>query len=370
MRKKMKEKEIVVIGFMVLSILLSTGSDVMGDFGFGTPENLGPAINTPMYEWGYAFPRNGLSLVFLRFPPNWNGIPEGWVAQRETRDDPWDNPVTLGPWINTGELPKVLFETIGGVPVGWGTTDDSEAYFSNSELSGYGSADLFVLKRDTVDADWGPLLNLGPTVNLSTNDYAPLMSPDGLALYFASTNRPGGHGRSDLWVTTRTTQSNPWGVPTNLGPTVNSPSWDHWPSMSPDGLLLFFGSGRPGGLDGSDIWMTRRASLSDPWEQAANLGSPVNTPGDDDMASISPDGYTLYFCTTRPGGYGGYDLWQAPIIPTVDFNSDGIIDLVDMVMLIDNWDTSDTLFDIGPMPWGDGVVDIEDLKVFVEHWEN
>jgi len=53
----------------------------------------------------------------------------------------------------------------------------------------------------------------------------------------------------------------------------------------------------------------------------------------------------------------------------VDFNGDGNINTDDLVIMIDNWGTSESLYDIGPMPWGDGVVDIEDLKVFIKYWE-
>ena len=61
------------------------------------------------------------------------------------------------------------------------------------------------------------------------------------------------------------------------------------------------------------------------------------------------------------------DLYQAPIIPIVDFNGDGIVDSADMVIMIDHWGTDNSLCDIGPMPWGDGVVDVEDLIVLIEH---
>ena len=77
----------------------------------------------------------------------------------------------------------------------------------------------------------------------------------------------------------------------------------------------------------------------------------------------------MYIGSHEYGSYGGGDLFQVAVRPIVDFNSDGITDLVDLVMLIDNWGTDDTLYDIGPMPWGDGVVDVEDLKVFIMHWE-
>ena len=78
----------------------------------------------------------------------------------------------------------------------------------------------------------------------------------------------------------------------------------------------------------------------------------------------------MYFTSRAYGGYGDADLFQVPTQPIVDFNGDDIIDLVDLVMLIDNWETDNTLYDIGPMPWGDGVVDREDLKVFIVYWED
>lgn len=77
----------------------------------------------------------------------------------------------------------------------------------------------------------------------------------------------------------------------------------------------------------------------------------------------------MYFCSRKYGGYGDLDLLQVAVEPVVDFSGDGITDLVDLVMLVDNWGTDDTLYDIGPMPWGDGVVDVEDMKVFITHWE-
>lgn len=46
-----------------------------------------------------------------------------------------------------------------------------------------------------------------------------------------------------------------------------------------------------------------------------------------------------------------------------DFNGDGIVDAIDMCIMVDNWGTDNSLYDIGPMPWGDSIVDVEDLKV-------
>jgi hypothetical protein len=72
------------------------------------------------------------------------------------------------------------------------------------------------------------------------------VSRDGLELYFNSTCS-GGYGGDNIYVSKRATPNDPWGDPVNVGPAVNSPGADAWASLSPDGLLMFFGSDRPGG---------------------------------------------------------------------------------------------------------------------------
>ena len=162
----------------------------------------------------------------------------------------------------------------------------------------------------------------------------------------------------------------------NLGPIVNSSASELAPSLSPDGLLLFFcgdspGPIRPGGFGNVDMWVTRRASVSEPWGTPVNLGPIVNSPSLDGLPRISPDGSTLYFSSERPGGFGGDwgDIWQAPIIPIVDFNGDGNVDISDLLIMIDKWGTNETLCDIGPTPLGDGVVDVKDLEVLMSYWQ-
>ena len=60
-------------------------------------------------------------------------------------------------------------------------------------------------------------------------------------------------------------------------------------------------------------------------------------------------------------------ILRASILPIVDFNGDGIVDAADVCIMIDRWDESYSLCDIGPMPWGDGAVDVKDLVVLAEH---
>ena len=210
-------------------------------------------------------------------------------------------------------------------------------------------------------------------VNSPSGDSGPSVTEDGLELYFTSM-RPGGFGGPDIYVTTRASTSDPWGPALNLGAKINTAYgnslYGDWSGgISHDGLTMFFASARPpGNASNLDIWMTRRTTRESEWEQPVRLPSPVNSPSMDSSPSISADGLTLYFVSARPGGVGGdSDFWQVPVIPNIDLNSDGIVDAADMVIMVDNWGTDNSLCDIGPMPWGDGVVNVEDLKVLAGH---
>jgi hypothetical protein len=255
------------------------------------------------------------------------------------------------------------------------SADGLELYFNSNRPDGCGESDLWVTRRPTKDDEWGVPVNLGPTVNSSDMDLSPWITVDGLELYFSS-RRPDGCGSDDLWVTRRPATDSPWETPVNLGPTVNSPESDAFPFVTTDGLCLLFSGDwmapfRAGGLGDVDIWMARRASTSDSWGTPVNLETPVNGPYLDCQPVVSPDGSILYFCSERPGGLGGIygDMYQATITPVVDFNADGVVDIEDLLMLMGYWGQAEPSVDIGPMPWGDGVVDVNDVVVLMRYWE-
>ncbi|MHC4540480.1 MAG: LamG-like jellyroll fold domain-containing protein [Planctomycetota bacterium] len=247
--------------------------------------------------------------------------------------------------------------------------DGLTLYFNSNRPGGEGSHDIYMTRRATRNDPWSEAQNMGSNINSAAADAEPWISPDGLEFYFAS-YRSGGYGASDIYVARRATPNDAWGVPVNLGPTVNSAYWDEWLSLSPDGLLLLFsdhqiaGSFRPGGYGRADMWMARRANTSKPWQSPVNLGPIVNGSAHDGAPRLSLDGRTLYFWSDRSGSWGNY---RSPIIPIVDLNGDGQVDDNDAACINDRWGTDDPLCDIGPMPWGDGVVDDQDLAVLNEH---
>ncbi len=146
--------------------------------------------------------------------------------------------------------------------------------------------------------EWSVPVNLGPVVNSPALEQNPAVSADGLALYFQS-DRPGGVGGVDIWVTRRASRHSPWEAPVNLGPPVNTPFADGAPSLSPDGHLLFIHSNRPGALGLFDIWVAHRSGSKDAedWETPVNLGPDVNTADDEQGPEyvVSDGGGALYF---------------------------------------------------------------------------
>ncbi|MHC4632738.1 MAG: M56 family metallopeptidase [Planctomycetota bacterium] len=350
----------LLVGVMVC-VVLTNAYVAKADFIFGTPTNLGPMVNSSSNEASPNISADGLSLFFLSTRPGGSGQGDLWMTTRETIHDPWGNPVNLGPTVNSSDWDVHPCVSADGLTLYFG---------SYNRPGGSGLYDLWVTTRETTNDDWGTPVNLGPTVNSSAGEWAQSLSADGLELYFSS-DRSGGHGRLDLWVTTRETTNDDWGEPVNLGTTVNSSADDSFPYISPDGLTLFFsdylfGTSRPGGYGGADIWMTTRATKSDPWGEPVNLGPTINSSSDEACPNISADGSTLYF-DCRPGRIGESDLWQVKILPVVDFNGDGIVDCVDICMLVDYWGTDEPLYDIAPTPMGDGVVDVQDMMVLLEH---
>ncbi len=343
-----------------LTVLFATGS-VRADFAFGPPENLGPVVNSSSGEGTISVSGDGLEMYFSSNRPGGLGYEELWVSTRQDTSEPWGSPTNLGPPVNSPYREGYPSVSADGL-----TLYFSDYFYRPDRPGGVGGHDLWVATRPSRNDPWGEPTNLGAGVNSPADDEAPSLSHDGLTLIFSS-ERPGTRGFDDLWMCTRPTTQDPWSQPVNLGPVVNSDSYELYGQLSPDGLVLFFESGRPGGLGGYDIWMTRRKSRHDSWGPPVNVGPPLNTIGEDGLGAVSADGRTLYFSSHRPGGRGSFDMWRASIVPIVDFNGDGNVDGKDLLVMAEHWGTDEQLCDIGPMPWGDGVVDLQDLIALADH---
>lgn len=167
-----------------------------------------------------------------------------------------------------------------------------------------GGQDLFATRLHATRG-WASPWNLGCTVNSAGNEASPSLFDD--ALYFSST-RAGGMGGSDIYVSMFDGES--FGAPSPV-PGVNTAADDSRPNLRRDGLELFFDSNRTGAgaQGGIDLWTATRGSSSEAWSVPVNLGPAVNSGANDLRPSLSWDGTTLYFGSTRVGGEGSQDIY-------------------------------------------------------------
>ncbi|MHC4440008.1 MAG: hypothetical protein ACYS3S_21845, partial [Planctomycetota bacterium] len=355
-----------LVVFGIVAIMVVSGGNAKADFTFGEPVNMGPLVNSESSEYSHCISADGLELYICSRRDGGYGGLDIWVSTRATTQDEWPAPENLGPAVNSSisELGVCL------------SPNGLELYFQSERSDGLGASDIWVSRRATKGESWGEVVNLGAPINTELDDYNPCLSGDGLELYFV-------HGRWDpegaptevsIYVTRRATVDDLWGEPEDLGPVVNSHVCQDTPWISSDGCVLMFTDAwicepRPDGFGRTDIWFTRRLNIESEWCEPVNLGPAINTPHDEDFPMISADGSTLYFSSSRFNFINfDYDIYEAPILPIVDFDSDGVIAINDLLMLIESLGTDDPKCDIGPMPWGDGVVDEADVEVLMKYW--
>ncbi|MCR4964245.1 MAG: OmpA family protein [Bacteroidales bacterium] len=160
--------------------------------------------------------------------------------------------------------------------------------------------------------EWTPRKVLASPVTTGYNEGAQSISPDGNYLLYTMCNADYGLGSCDLYWAKRI--GDRWSRPRNFGTPVNTGAWESQPSMAADGVTIYFASSRPGGFGGMDIWKTTMTSEG-AFTAPENLGATINTPEDDAAPFIHSDGHTLYFASNGRVGMGGYDLYYSTLLP-------------------------------------------------------
>lgn len=310
-------------------------------------------------------PVAGVAVLILACEHASNPVAPGIQAMSFANSE-WSDPVNLGAPINSAanEMNPAL------------SPDELSLYFVSTRAGGVGNGDIWVSHRASLDSPWGEPVNLGPSINGPGIDASPVLSIDGHLLFFSS-DRAGGHGSNDIYVTRRADKSDDlgWGPPVNLGSDVNTADFeagefylqsgeggsanlyfshgvnsvaldiyvapisadgetrgpatlvaelsdlapavtDAHPSLRVDGRELFFYSNRAGSLGASDLYRSSRRSVHDPWSPPENLGAPLSTSANEIQPTLSFSGRTLVFASNRAGGSGGIDIWMSTRTPS------------------------------------------------------
>ncbi len=176
---------------------------------------------------------------------------------------------------------------------------------------------IFSAKKDGIDWTDAKEITLA---NDSITVGHPAISNDELTLVF-SADMAGGQGNKDLWKVTRKSKTGEWGEPVNMGSEINTAGNEMFPYFHPDGTLYFASDGHVG-MGGLDIFRTSQ-SLSGKWT-VENMKSPINSSSDDFGICFEANKERGYFSSNRDGGRGGDDIYQFSL-PPIEFKLLGTV---------------------------------------------
>lgn len=240
-----------------------------------TPSNDGCPILSPYDD----------ALYIASNRPGGQGGLDIWRAERS--GDGWGAPVNLGPKVNTAADEFCPSPARG-----------NRLFFVRRLSSS--DTDIYVVKNGPTGL--GVPKSVGAGVNGSAEEWSPSWfetESGSEILYFSSTRE----GRQRIYY------SVDFGPAQLAAGGVNSSAADARPNVRRDGLEIVWDSTRTGSLGGPDIWTARRSSVDDPWGTAVHLPAPINSSAGESRASLSWDGTTMVFGSTRPGVEGSADVF-------------------------------------------------------------
>jgi hypothetical protein len=211
-----------------------------------------------------------------------------------------DVPLATGPFSTPTPIAALANPAMDEEPTF--TADLLELYFCSDRLGG---RDIFVSTRATAADPWGAPAIVAEISPSNTQEFSPGLAPDGLTIWFAS-NRTGGLGFTDIYVSTRATRATPWSPP-QLVTELSSSDEDFAPAVNSSGLTMVISSRRSGNMD---MFISTRASSSDPWSTPVAI-TELNLAMEDGAGRLLRGDLELWFHSARPGGTGGTDLWVA-----------------------------------------------------------
>ncbi|GAL83018.1 hypothetical protein MYP_244 [Sporocytophaga myxococcoides] len=273
-------------------------------------DNLGPAINTLFPEYAPVISADDSILIFTsRRPGSTGGITdqsgmyfEDLYVSKKTHEG-WVKPQNLGFPVNTTSHEASV-----------GISPDGNQLFIYKDN---GNGDIYVCSISE-DNKWSKPVSVGSEVNsVKYFENGACLSFDGKKLFFAS-NREGGAGGNDIWVTQKQDNGS-WGKPSNLGLPINTEADEESPFMDLDGKTLYFSSRSHKGMGGFDIFKSVFNEESQKWSVPENLGYPINSADNDLYFILSGDGRHGYYASVKEGGYGDKDIYRISMPPRSDY---------------------------------------------------
>ncbi len=269
-------------------------------------ENLGPSINSVYTDASPSITADGKTLIYTsRRPDNVGGkfdfnaecyFDDIYISKWDDQKQDWAPSKNIGAPINTDFHDANM-----------SISPDGNTIFIYKNIDGITqSGDIFTSTKGP-NGEWSepkPILN--KNINSSYFESSACITSDGNTMFFVSEREKDGYGHGDIYMVKK--EGNSWGLPVNLGPTINTPYDEIGVYIHPDGKTLFFSSNGHKTMGGHDIFMSYFENGK--WSEPINLGYPINTTREEIHFVLSTDKRTAYISSNREGSIGDYDIFK------------------------------------------------------------
>lgn len=265
-------------------------------------ENLGEQINSEFPEYSPIVNAHEDMLIFTSRRPGSTGNETDFhdddlyfedIYISKKTDGVWSSPIGISASINSNTHDAAL-----------GLSPDGHTLFIYRSNQ-HGTGDIYYSFLE--GKHWTPATRLPNGINTKYFEASASITHDGKKLYFTS-DRPGGQGERDIYVVERITETT-WGIPKNLGATINTPYSEESAFIHPNGKTLYFSSKGHKSMGGYDIFKSTLDETTGNWSSPENMGYPINSADDDLFFVFSADGQRAYFATHREDSFGDKDIY-------------------------------------------------------------
>lgn len=274
-----------------------------------TFKNLGPEVNSEYPDYHPFITEDGKTILYTTrrkirpgSKPEFDGYFPSDIFQTSFKGDEWSMGKKLGDRINT-----IYDEQSVGI-----TQTGDSMFFYIDHVEDFGDIYTSVRKNGIYTNP----VKLNSDVNSVAIESACSISKDGGILIFSS-NRDGGYGGLDIWMIYKY-ESGLWGEPINLGPEINSPFDEDFPTLSLDGSTLYFSSDGHPGMGSFDLYFSTWDSQSRVWTKPQNLGYPINGPSSEKTISFTGKGEKAVMTARFDDTIGDLDIYSVRYNKDID----------------------------------------------------
>lgn len=298
----MKPAFLFIAGVMISHSGFSQNDSVKIDI-----RNFGSEVNSPFAEYSPVISADGSVMLFTsRKPNNEKDIKKNkqsmemiYISNFSSSANKWNAPAPAPSPVNVAGRNNVVL----------GLSNDGQRMMIYRDDDN-GNGNIWETRLNGMS--WSEPSLLPEPINTVHHESSASFSPDGRTLYFVS-NRPGGLGGRDIWISTLGADGK-WSAPVNPGSAINTKDDEEGVFIHPDGTTLYFSSRGHQGKGGYDIYRSKR--VNGMWTAAENLGTPINTEGDELFYQMTADGHKAYYSSSgQPGGIGDKDIYEITYTP-------------------------------------------------------